>query len=53
MVLHSVLRGHSVHDAVVVRAAAGAPVVVVHPQVVSELVSHYAGEQWNVVVGEL
>jgi len=48
-----VLRGSRVHDAGGDGAAAGAPVVVVHPQVVTELMSHDGGERGKVVVGEL
>lgn len=49
--LHS--RGSRVHDAGVHGAAAGAAVVVVHAEVVTQLVSHDGGEGGNSVVGEL
>ena len=48
-----VLRGPRVHDAGVNWAAAGAPVVVVHPEVVTELMSNDGGERGKVVIGEL
>ena len=48
-----VLRGSGVHDAGGGGACARAPIVVVHPEVVPELMSHDGGERWDVVVGEL
>ena len=48
-----VSRGAGVHDAGGDGAAAGAPVVVVHPEVVTEFVSHDGGKRVDFVVDEL
>lgn len=48
-----VSRGFGAHDAGGGGAGADAPIVVVHAEVVAELMCHDAGEGRNVVVGEL
>lgn len=48
-----VLRGPGVHDAGSGGAGAAAAVVMVHPEVVTELVSHDGGKRVHSVVDEL
>ena len=48
-----VLRGSRVHDAGGGGAGAGASIVMVHPEVVAEFMSHDGGERRNVLIGEL